>query len=176
MWQGVNISIRRFEKHDIPKKVEWINDPANNRYLHYDLPLRVDKTEEWFDRNRDRTDRFDAVIEADGVPIGVVGLLSIDRKNGKAEHYITIGEAAYRGRGISRDASRLVIEYGFEELGLNRIYFYTETGNAVVHHVYESLGFQREGCLRGDLFSNGQYIDRYVYGLMREDWSASHGA
>ena len=82
MWQDVIISIRQFEKRDIPKKVEWINNPENNRYLHYDLPLQADKTELLFDRYRGRTDRYDAVIEADGVPVGLIGLLSIDGKCG----------------------------------------------------------------------------------------------
>ena len=176
MWQDVNISIRRFKKRDIPKKVEWINDPANNRYLHYDLPLRVDKTEEWFDRNRDRTDRYDAVIEADGVPVGTIGLLSIDQKNSKAEYYIAMGETDYKGRGVAREASLLLLAYGFEQLGLNRIYLYTETENASAQRLFERLGFQREGCLKGDVFSRGHYADRYVYGIMREDWRKTHGA
>ena len=55
----MHITIRKFERSDIANKVKWINDPANNRYLHYDLPLEIEKTEDWFDRNRDRTDRYD---------------------------------------------------------------------------------------------------------------------
>jgi RimJ/RimL family protein N-acetyltransferase len=176
MWQDVIISIRQFEKRDIPKKVEWINNPENNRYLHYDLPLQAGKTEAWFDRNQGRTDRYDAVIEADGVPVGLIGLLSIDHKNSKAEYYISMGEPAYKGRGVAKEASLLLLAYGFETLGLNRIYLYTETENTAAQRLFERLGFQKEGCLRGDVFSRGQLVDRYVYGLMREDWSASHGA
>ena len=33
------VTIRRFEKRDIPDKVTWVNDTENNRFLHYDLPL-----------------------------------------------------------------------------------------------------------------------------------------
>ena len=80
----MKISIRKFESKDIPKKVEWINHSENNKYLHYDIPLKIEKTEKWFEKNKDRTDRFDAVIEADGVPCGTIGLLSIDQKNKKA--------------------------------------------------------------------------------------------
>ena len=79
----MQVTIRKFEKIDIPKKVEWINNPANNRYLHYDLPLEIKKTESWFDQNAEKDDRFDAVIEADGVPVGLIGLLTIDLKNKK---------------------------------------------------------------------------------------------
>ena len=39
------VRIRKFERKDIPKKVEWINNPQNNKFLHYDIPLEVEKTQ-----------------------------------------------------------------------------------------------------------------------------------
>ena len=39
----MKISIRKFESKDIPKKVEWINNSENNKYLHYDIPLKIEK-------------------------------------------------------------------------------------------------------------------------------------
>lgn len=39
----MKISIRKFEGKDIPKKVEWINNSENNKYLHYDIPLKIEK-------------------------------------------------------------------------------------------------------------------------------------
>ena len=151
----MKVAIRKFGRADIPKKVEWINNPGNHQYLHYDLPLEVGKTERWFDHNRGRKDRYDAVIEADGVPVGLIGLLSIDGRNKKAEYYISMGEAAYKGKGIAKEASRLLLKYGFEELGLNRIYLYTEVGNAAARGLFEKVGFIREGVLRQDVYSSG---------------------
>ena len=52
----MKISIRKFESKDIPKKVEWINNSENNKYLHYDIPLKIEKTEKWFEKNKDRTE------------------------------------------------------------------------------------------------------------------------
>ena len=78
-----SVTLRRFEFSDIPDKVRWINDPQVNRYLHYDLPLEIEKTEQWFLANQGRTDRFDAVILADGQPVGLIGLLSISIFCGK---------------------------------------------------------------------------------------------
>ena len=58
-------SIRPFAKEDIPYKVAWVNDSENNRYLHYDLPLEIEKTEKWYRGLLNRTDRFDATILLD---------------------------------------------------------------------------------------------------------------
>lgn len=166
----MRITIRKFERKDIPAKVQWVNDPENNRFLHYELPLEIPKTEAWFDKNQGRTDRLDCVIEADGIPVGLIGLLSIDRKNRKAEYYVQIGDPAYKGKGVAKQASLLIIREGFTKLDLNRIYLYTETANISAQKLYERVGFVKEGCLRGDVLSHGDYADRYVYGILREEW------
>lgn len=166
----MEITIRKFEKTDIPKKVEWINNPENNQYLHYDIPICVEKTEKWFDSHLGEKTRYDAVIEVDGVPVGTIGLLEIDRKNSKAEYYIAMGETAYKGKGIAKEASRLILEYGFEELGLNRIYLFTEVENVAAQKLFERVGFVREGVIRQDIISHGKYVDRIAYRFLREDW------
>lgn len=166
----MKVSIRKFEKKDILNKVKWINDPENNTFLHYDLPLEIEKTEAWLEKNKERTDRYDAVIEADGVPVGLIGLLSIDNKNKKAEYYVTLGERDYLGKGIAARAYLLLLEYAFTELALNRVYLYTETENVSAVRSYERIGFKREGVIKEDLFTRGRYVDRYVYGITKRDF------
>lgn len=170
MWLDVIVSIRKFERQDIPKKVEWINNPENNKYLHYNIPISVEGTEAWFISHEGDTNRFDAIVEVSGVPVGTIGLLSIDRKNSKAEYYIAMGEKDYTGKGVAKEASRLLLKYGFEELGLNRIYLYTETENEKAQRLFERLGFTREGMIRKDIFSRDKYVDRYLYSILREEW------
>ena len=164
------VTIRKFERRDIPKKVEWINNPENNQFLHYDIPIEIEKTQRWFENNLGRMDRYDAVIEADGVPCGTIGLLNIDRKNSKAEYYIAMGETYLKGKGVSTQASRLILEYGFRELGLNRIYLFTETENIPAQKLFEKVGFIKEGCIREDIVSHGRFVDRYAYGVCKKDY------
>lgn len=167
----LKVSIRKFEKKDIPKKVEWINNSENNRFLHYDIPLSVEKTEKWFDSHLGENTRFDAIIEADEVPVGTIGLLSIDQKNKKAEYYIAMGELNYKGKGIAKKASQLILSYGFKVLNLNKIYLFTETENIVAQKLFESVGFIKEGLIKQDILSNDKFVDRYVYGVLKEDWN-----
>ena len=165
----MKVTIRPFEKKDIPKKVEWINNPANNRYLHYDIPLCVEKTERWFANIHNRKDRFDAVIDVDEIPVGTIGLLSIDFKNRKAEYYIAMGEVAYKGKGVAKKASALIIDYGFNNLGLHRIYLYTEVGNTDAQRLFEKVGFVKEGILKDDILSHGEFADRIIYGITKRE-------
>lgn len=166
----MKVEIRKFQEKDIPNKIKWINDSKNNQYLHYDLPLEYEKTLEWFNRNKDRTDRFDAVIEVDGVSVGIIGLLSIDYKNRKAEYYITLGEEKYKGKGIAKLASIKLLDYAFKELNLNKVYLYTEVANKKAQILFERLGFKKEGILKQDIKNRDIFVDRYIYGICRQDY------
>ncbi len=162
------VAIREFTEEDIENKVKWINDPDNNQFLHYDLPLSVEKTLIWF-KNKAKN-RLDCVIEYDGVPVGLIGLLGIDEKNCKAEFYISMGEKQYKRKGIAKKAGIIFIEYVFASLDIQKIYLYTEEENIVAQKLFEKLGFVREGLFRSDIIHRGRVINRYAYCLLKEEY------
>lgn len=165
----MEISLRRFTASDVPMKVRWINDPRNNEFLHYNIPLEEKKTTLWFESVKDRADRYDAVIEADGVPVGLIGLLQIDDKNKKAEYYISMGEDSYKRKGIASKASALIIEYAFEKLELSKIYLNVDSENIAACALYEKLGFVCEGEFKKDIWHRGRFVDRKRYALIKSE-------
>lgn len=166
------ITLRKFNKNDIPNKVKWINDPRNNEYLHYDLPLTEEKTEKWYNKVEKSENRYDAIIECDDIPVGVIGLINIDKCKG--EYYITLGESDYKRKGISYTASQKLINYGFSKLGLNKIWLCVDADNIAARNLYEKLGFKLEGTLRKDIYFKGKMIDRCIYGIIKEEWSETN--
>ncbi len=160
----MKVSIRKFEKLDIANKVKWINDPRNNTYLHYDLPLEQKKTEQWFETVKDRCDRYDATILCDGVPVGLIGLLSVS--DGKAEYYITLGEQAYKGKGVAKEATLQLIEYARNVLKLNIIELYTEVDNIAAQNLFERVGFVKKGVAAASAINRGKSVDRFYYTLI----------
>lgn len=162
------VTIRRFQKEDIPAKIRWINDGRNNQYLHYDLPLEYEKTLRWYEQIKIRPDRYDAVMEWNGIPVGILGLLHIS--NRQAEYYITLGEEAYGGKGIAGKATGLLLEYGFSKLALSRIYLYTETGNIKGQRLFERSGFRRTGLEKNAVKNRGKWADCYIYEIKAADF------
>lgn len=158
---SVKTNIRKFKYQDIENKVKWINDSENNRYLHYDLPLELEKTKKWYEKIKDRTDRYDAVIEYNNKPVGVIGLLEI--KKGKAEYYVTLGEKNYKGKGIAKSATYLLLNYAFTILKLNTVYLYTETENMGAQKLFEHCGFIKTGFSEKSAVNRGRLVDRYEY-------------
>ena len=165
--QSENVRLRTFEKADIPNKVMWINDPENNAFLHYDIPICPEKTLAWF-QAKDNSKRIDCVIEYDAVPVGLIGILSIDRQNNKAEFYISMGDATYKRKGIATEASRLLLAYCFQSLHLRKVYLNTDAENHVAHKLFEKVGFSREGYFVDDMIHRGKYIDRIRYAIVNK--------
>ena len=167
----MQITIRKFAEADIPDKIRWINDAENNQYLHYDIPLEYEKTVRWFHAVKDRSDRFDAVVEVDGIAVGLIGLLGIDCVNLKAELYIALGERTYRGKGVAVSAVQLLLNKAFEDLKLNRVYIYTERDNIAARRLFEKNGFHQEGLLREDLIYRGRKVDRWLYAITAHEYA-----
>ena len=168
------INLRWFNKDDIDKKVEWINNHKVNKFLHYNLPLDKDRTLNWYNNIIDDSKRCDFTIEIieknKKKSVGLIGLLDIDRINNKAEFYITIGETEYWGKGIALKASKKFLDYSFKKYNLNKIYLYTEKDNIAAQNLFEKIGFSKEGLLKDDLIYMGDKIDRYYYGLLKKDF------
>lgn len=164
----VKVTLRKFEFEDIPNKVRWINNPVVNKYLHYELPMRVDKTEKWFLAIKDREDRYDAVILVDGQPVGLIGLLSINYEKRTAEYYISIGETEWYGKGIATKAVAELMNYAFCELALNRIIIFIEREN--ISSIRLNLKF---GFIQDDSLSDGSPT-KIFYRLDRIDYLKQH--
>lgn len=171
----MKVGIRKFQEEDIPLKVKWINDEKNNKYLHYDLPLKEDKTLEWYKRIKNRTDRADFTITFDGEPAGLIGLLNIEFDRLQAEYYICLGEEKFKGKGIAKMATDLLIRKADELYGLKKIYLFTEVDNIPAQKLFEKCGFVKERKIVNDLLYKGKYIDRFYYVLDVEKYVFSVG-
>lgn len=154
------ISIRKFKESDIENKVKWINDEENNQYLHYELPLDVEKTRNWF-KNKNDSKRYDAVIEYEGIPVGLIGLLDI--KDGKAEYYVIIGDKKFKKKGIGIEATKLILEYGKNVLKLNSVIGYTETGNENMINLFLKSGFEEVELIKNSAKNRDRIVDRYFF-------------
>jgi len=102
--------------------------------------------------------------------IGSAGLHHWNRE----AHYAEIGcdiAHPYWGNGYGQEAMRRLIEFGWENMKLNRIEADVVKGNMRSMHVLEKLGFKKEGVLRQRLLKGGKYYDVYLFGLLRSEYS-----
>ncbi len=74
------------------------------------------------------------------------------------------------GNGIGREAVGRVIDYGFDELKLRRVYADTDPENVGSIALLGRLGFQREGRLRGEWETHIGVRDALIFGLLGDEW------
>lgn len=98
--------------------------------------------------------------------IGNICLTSINLINRTAEIGIIIGENI-RGKGIGNRVLKVVVKHGFDKLNLQRIWLGTSSLNIGMQKAAEKIGFKQEGILKNALYTNGRYVDDYIYGLIK---------
>ena len=158
-----------FDRYDIITKVSWMNDVRINEHMYFALPARLDKTEDWFDNNRDNDKRVDFVFKQSEIRMAMGGYTNIDQSSRHAEFYIMVNPEML-GMGIGSKVSLWMYNYAFIKLKLNKIYLYTDDTNAPSSKIYEKAGFQMEGLLRQHKLKEGNLRDRRIYGLLRREW------
>lgn len=166
------IFFRIVEEDDLEKRVEWINDPDVQQFLHYDYPTSLSRTKKWFEKialDKTRVD-FSIFNKKPKKYIGFCGFINVDMVVKKAEMYAVIGEKDYWGGGYGTEIYKLLTNYGFQELGLNRIYGYQDIENKAPQIICQKIGWSVEGCLRQDNFVHGKLYDRIIVSILRTEW------
>lgn len=152
----------------------WRNNPELIQYLgapYRFIDLQVDK--EWFDnymKNRNTTIRCSIVDKNDKI-LGLISLVSINYINQSAELHIMIGMEEERCKGMGTFAICRMIEHAFFDLNLQRIQLSVLEDNLRAIHVYEKIGFKREGVIRKCVYKQGVFKNLFIYGIIRNEYT-----
>ena len=169
--QGTLISLRPLSPRDLPDLIRWYGDPEVNHWLHQSEYRDVSegRARQKYGPGSEREGDARWIIEAAGVPVGVVRLEGIEAVHGKAALGIVIGEKECWSRGYGSEAINLALAHGFRELGLRRVELITDADNKRGIRCYEKCGFRREGLLRAHRLRFGKPLDMVVMGVLRDD-------
>lgn len=165
------MKLRLLARTDLPTRVEWMNNPAVYRTMHFTPPISLEKTIEWHSKNVNNSSRCDMAFEdEDGNLVAMGGLTAIDYSVRKAEFYIFVNPERQK-QGIGSKATYLLCQYGFDVLQLHKIYLYTNASNLGARRTYEKIGFTLEGVHRNEMITDERYEDRLYYGLLASELS-----
>lgn len=173
--EGERVYLRPVEAaSDLERCLGWINDPEIQSRLGRRLPISRSMEESWFEAQYKKDEGFSlAIVLREGDRhIGNCGLHDLDTVNRSAEFGILIGERDAWGRGYGPEAARLLLQFGFDELGLHRIWLRAYSFNRQAVRAYEKAGFTHEGILRGTYYRHGAFHDSIVMSVLEEEWRA----
>jgi ribosomal-protein-alanine N-acetyltransferase len=144
--------------------------------LNIPHPYEDGMAEEWISSHQEMFDEDKgltlAVTGKDGGHlIGAISLMGISRRFSRAELGYWIGKP-YWNKGFCTEAGRAVLRYGFEELGLNRIYASHLSRNPASGRVMAKLGMTHEGRERQHVRRWEEFEDLVVYGILAGEWKS----
>jgi RimJ/RimL family protein N-acetyltransferase len=99
--------------------------------------------------------------------VGLIGFPHIELETQQAEYIKMIGEPSERGKGYARLGTKVLLEYAFGFLHLNRVYLYTLDGNLRNISLNQSLGFSFEGLLKQAVRVENKLRDVAIMALVR---------
>ncbi|QMU27293.1 GNAT family N-acetyltransferase [Adhaeribacter radiodurans] len=167
--------LRRYQDSDAPDFLTLLI--TNQSRLSLAFPGRVEmnkklKNAEYFVRQMSTDWQFKKVFEF-GIwlldtnqYIGDIALKNLEKRVPKGEigYYL---DAAAEGKGYASEALRAITVFGFETIGLNKVFIKMPVQNARSYRLAERCGFMREGLLRQDFRSDEKtgLVDVYYYGM-----------
>jgi RimJ/RimL family protein N-acetyltransferase len=172
---GERITLRGFRESDIGDRLRHPIDPEeedgygsswrrewDGRRYH----TREDLTG---DRGAEDSTAYRWAIEYEDHCIGSAGLV-VDPDQHCASYTVGLFVAALRGRGLGREATRLVLAWGFDVLGLHRIQLEVLATNTRAIGCYVACGFRQEGVRReAQLYPDG-WKDFILMGLLQSEY------
>ena len=174
MLKSNRLQFRKMVESDIDRYHTWRNDLDVMKTTSPSLDLySLDETRNFVENvilNSTASKSY-IIEEREGMrAIGVISLTNIDTKNRNAECIIDIGEKDYWGMGYGTEALRMLLEYAFFELNLHRVSLRVFSLNEKAIHIYNKLGFVKEGVMRESLYRNGAWHDIIMMGILKKDY------
>lgn len=176
-FQNDKVRLRAVTASDVDDNVRWMNDVEVTRNLGQIGRFSHEHEAAFIERAQSNSgDHYGFAIEAIDGPepkyIGNIDLFGFDKRNRQAELGIMIGEHDYWGNGYGPAAIKLLLEFGFGELNLHRIYLRVFEFNKRGIRAYEKVGFKLEGIARQAAYVDGAYCDDYEMSILFPEWEA----
>jgi RimJ/RimL family protein N-acetyltransferase len=174
---GKLVGLRALERKDREELRAFVNDPEVMRLSSVYVPVSDVQQDEWFESAfHDHRAVWFGIEDIRTDPprlIGTCCLVDIDWVGRSGELRIRLGVKEAWGGGLGTDACRLLIDFAFNDLNLQRLGLRVWDSNTRAQRLYARLGFVMEGRLRRAGFVHGRVNDLVVMGLLREEWPAS---
>lgn len=168
--------LRRFNYEDDDTMLKyWIADEKIQSL--YSEPVYTTKAavKELLDKyidnySKDNYYRWAITLKDNTACIGQISYFLVDDKNHFAEIEYCIG-AEFQCRGLATEATKAVIEYGFNQINLHKVQISHNSINNPSKRVIEKSGFKYEGTLRDFFYMDGKYVDRSYYSILRSEFN-----
>lgn len=174
------LTLRKVQAADLPFLIKYANNKTiSNNLLNIPHPYKEEDAIFWMNfvlqgfKNKERY-VFAIGLNETGEFIGAVGLHLNGRHDG-AEMGYWLGEPFW-GKGLMTEAVKAVLQFGFDELALNKIYATHFSNNIASGKVMIANGMTKEGELKDHYKVDSVYESVIQYRLLKQEYEELNGA
>jgi RimJ/RimL family protein N-acetyltransferase len=173
---GERVRLRGVRDDDLATLAKWEMDPGrmatlSNRVAPPSEAAAKERIAQWSANEKDTLGFAIETLDDPPVLIGNIGLWGAHPKDRCATLGIALGRA-HIGRGYGTDATRVIVDYGFREMGLHRIQLSVAPFNPAGIRAYEKAGFVEEGRHRESVLHDGHWYDQVLMSILDHQWAA----
>lgn len=169
--------LRELEESDAAACNEYERDPEvvrlqsnGTRTLEESLAY-IQKSRATMIASPRRTFDLAVVLPGEDRLIGRAGIHVTDPEIREATIWYVL-HPAHWGKGYIPEAMRALVDHGFGELGLHRVYADCDPGNHASARVAEKLGMRREAHFVENAWIKGEWVDSRIYAMLDREWKA----
>ena len=173
MFEGKSVTLRALEKEDLEILKEWRNSKHVRKSTREYKLLNMINQKNWFESihqlNPPREIMF-GILNKRKKLIGVTGLTYIDWKNRNSEISIYFSTNNWQTKSEAKEVINLILEYGFEELNLHRLY--VEIFSLMKENIklFSQLKFIKEGELREKIWRQNKWWDTIIFSKLSSEY------
>lgn len=165
--------LRPMRMSDARDLFAYASDPLVSRYVLWDTHKTLWQSRQFLRQARRQYRKglpasFAIALRDSGRMIGTIGFMWVNPEHGSAEVGYSLNRD-YWNQGLTTEALRAVVAFGFDVLQLHRIEAQHDTENPASGRVMAHVGMRYEGTLRQRLRNKGRYVDVALYAILRND-------
>ncbi|SCG81935.1 diamine N-acetyltransferase [Proteiniborus sp. DW1] len=163
--------LRELKLCDLEYMYEIINEPeVASNFLFTRYPFSKESLEAFIKNSwRNTKDVHYAIVNGNDEYIGTVSLKNINYIDKNAEYAIVVRKK-YWGQKYAYEATKAIINYGFDKLNLNKIYLNVLSSNTRANLFYEKFGFIKEAIFKEHVYINGKYEDLVWFSIFKKSY------
>ncbi len=173
--EGSRVVLRNLRFSDARSLQENANDPEVTKYIFISYPYPLDEAKDLIKEVQGYLKEkpievyfLGVELKETGKIIGAVSFRSISYHHRNAELSYWLGKEHW-GKGLMSEAVRLMLNFGFEKLGLEMVYSFVYEPNIISVKLLEKLGFKYAGMLRKGSLKDGRWYNNLMYDLLKEE-------
>lgn len=175
MLKGNRVYLCALEREDLPHLMKWRNQTEFRKYFREYREINSDMQNNRYEKkviNNSSTIMFAIRDVKNDELLGCCGLCYINwvHRNSDLSLYIGKDNAYIDDKGYAKESCQLLFDYGFLELGLEKIWSELYEFDSKKISLYQQLGMQLDGTLRNQYYYDGKWWNSKIFSILNADW------